>query len=47
MLQENSQFLSDAAREEMPQVGQILAEQYSKLSSWGACYGTQDVENDA
>ena len=34
LLHENSQFLGASARDEMPQVGRILAEQYSKMSSW-------------
>ena len=34
ILADNSHFLSVAAKQELPRVGQVLAEQYSKLSSW-------------
>ena len=34
IMAENSMFLSDVAKDALPKVDRILAEQYQKLSSW-------------
>ena len=39
ILDENSQYLNPLGREQLPEVGHILAEQYSKLAKWNHDWG--------